>query len=80
MMDFFLWSSSLNLLIGLQAYSQGLHKALPHSWLASMIKNLQKTPKLAKKIETFVRVLNVPIELKVINYYSKVFERVYNKL
>ena len=54
---------------------------LPHSWLASMIKNLPKTPKLAKNLlETFVTVLNVPIELKGINYYSKVSKIVYNNL
>ena len=46
-----------------------------------MIKKLPKTPKLAKNsLETFVRVLNVSIELKGINYYSIVFKRVYNKL
>ena len=81
MMDFFLWSSTLHLLIILEAHSQGLHKVLPHSWLASMIKKLPKTPKLAKNwLKTFARVLNVPIKLKGINYYSKVFKRVYNKL
>ena len=81
MMDFFLLSSSLHLLMGLEAHSQGLHKILPHSWLASMIKKLPKTPKLAKNwFKTFARVLNVLIELKGINYYSKVFKRVYNKL
>ena len=81
MIDFFLWSSSLHLLIGLEAHSQGLHKILSHSWLDSMIKKLLKTPKLAKNwLETFVRVLNVPIELKGINYCSKLFKGVYNKL
>ena len=42
LMDFFLWSSSLHLLIGLETHSQGLHKVLSHSWLSSMIKNYQK--------------------------------------
>ena len=46
-----------------------------------MIKKLPKTPNLAKNLsKTFARVLNVPIELEGINYYSKVFKRVYNKL
>ena len=59
----------------------GLHKILPHSWLVLMIKKLSKTPKLAKNwLETLARVLNVPIELKCVNYYSKVFKRVDNKL
>ena len=68
-LDFFLWFSSLHLLIGLEAYFQEFHKILPHPWLASTIK---KPPKLAKIwLKTFARVLNVPIELKGINYYSK---------
>ena len=55
----------------------GLCTILPHSWLDLMIKNLSKTPKLAKNwLETFARVLNVPIELKGNKYYSKVFKRV----
>ena len=46
-----------------------------------MIKKLPKTPKLAKNLlETLARVLNVSIELKGINCYSKVFKRVNNKL
>ena len=46
-----------------------------------MIKKLSKISKLAKNLlVTLARVLNVPIELKCINYYSKVFKRVYNKL
>ena len=81
MLDFSLWFSSLHILIGLETYFQGLHKILPHSWLASMIKKLPKTLKLTKNwLVTLARVLNVPIELKGINYYSKVFKRVYNKL
>ena len=81
MLDFSLCISSLLLLIGLETYCQGFHKILPHSWLASMIKKLLKTPKLAKNwLVTLAKVLNVPIELKGINYYLKVFKRVYNKL
>ena len=46
-----------------------------------MIKKLSKTPKLAKNgLETLARVLNVPIELKDNNYYSKVFKTVNFKL
>ena len=46
-----------------------------------MIKKLPKTPKLAKNLlVTFARFLNVPIELKGINYYSKVFKTVSFKL
>ena len=81
MLDFSLCFSSLLLLIGLENYCQGLNKILPHSWLASMIKKLPKTPKLAKNwLVTLAKVLNVPIELKGNNYYSKVFKRVYKKL
>ena len=55
----------------------GLHKVLPHSWPVLRIKKLPKTPKLAKNLlVTLARVLNVPIELKGINYYSKVFKTV----
>ena len=51
------------------------------SWLVSMIKKLPKTPKLAKNwLVTLARFLNVPIELKCINYYSKVFKIVSFKL
>ena len=76
MLDFFLWFSSLHLWIVLEAYFQGLHKILPHSWRALMIKKLSKTSKLAKNwLVTLARVLNVPIELKGINYYSKVFKK-----
>ena len=40
-----------------------------------------KTIKTCQKlISTLARVLNVPIELKSINYYSKVFKIVYKKL
>ena len=81
MLDFSLRFSTLHLLIGLEAYFQGLHKIFPHSWLASMIKKLPKTPKLAKNwLVILARVLNVPIELEGNKYYSKVFKRVYNKL
>ena len=46
-----------------------------------MIKKLPKTPKLAKNLlVTLARVFNVPIELKGINYYSKVFKTVNFKL
>ena len=42
-----------------------------------MIKKLPKTPKLAKNLlVTLARFLNVSIELKSINYYSKVFKTV----
>ena len=62
-------------------HCHGLHKILPHSWLISMIKKLPKTPKLAKNwLVTLVRFLNVPIVLKSINYYSKVFKTVNFKL
>ena len=75
MLDFSHCFSSLHLLIGLETYCQGLHKILPHSWLASMIKKLPKTPKLAKNwLVTLVRVLDVPIELKGINHYPKLFQ------
>ena len=57
------------------------HKILPHSWLVLMIKKLPKTPKLSKNLlETLAKVLNVPIELKGINYYSKVFKKINFKL
>ena len=59
----------------------GLHKILPHSWFVLMIKKLSKTPKLAKKlISKLAKVLNVPIELKGNNYYSKVFKTIKFKL
>ena len=59
----------------------GLYQVFPHSWLVLMIKKLSKTSKLANNwLVTLARVLNVPIELKGINYYSKVFTRVYKKL
>ena len=46
-----------------------------------MIKKLPKTPKLAKNLlVTLARFLNVPIELKGINYYPKVFKIVSFKL
>ena len=44
-------------------------------------KKLSKTPKLNTFwLETIVRVLNMPIELKGNNYYSEVFKRVNYKL
>ena len=44
-------------------------------------KKLSKTPKLAKNLlVTLARVLNVPIELKGINYYLKVFKTTNFKL
>ena len=59
----------------------GLYQVLPHSWLFLMIKKLPKTPKLAKNwLVTLTRFLNVPIELKGINYYSKVFKTISFKL
>ena len=62
-------------------HCHGLHKILPHSLLVSMTKKLPKTPKLAKNLlVTLARFLNVPIELKSINYYSKVFKTVNFKL
>ena len=58
-----------------------LYKGLPHSWIALVIKKLWKTPKLNTNwLETIARVLNMPIELKCNNYYSKVFKRVNYKL
>ena len=58
-----------------------LYKDLPHSWIALVIKKLSKTPKLNTIwLETIARVLNMPIELKGNNYYSKVFKRVDYKL
>ena len=62
-------------------HCHGLYKILSHSLLVSMIKKLPKTPKLAKNwLVTLARFLNVPIELKSINYYSKVFKTVNFKL
>ena len=58
-----------------------LYKDLPHSWIALVIKKLSKTSKLNPIwLETIARVLNMPIELKCNNYYSKVFKRVNYKL
>ena len=58
-----------------------LYKDLPHSWIVLVIKKLSKTPKLAIIwLETLARVLNVSIELKGKNYYSKVFKKVNYKL
>ena len=58
-----------------------LYKDLPHSWIVLVIKKLWKTPKLnIIWLETIARVLNMPIELKCNNYYSKVFKRVNYKL
>ena len=58
-----------------------LYKDFPHSWIALVIKKLSKTPKLNTIwLEAIARVLNMPIELKGNNYYSKVFKRVNYKL
>ena len=58
-----------------------LYKDLPYSWIALVIKKLWKTPKLNTIwLETIAKVLNMPIELKGTNYYSKMFKRVNYKL
>ena len=58
-----------------------ISKDSPSSWFVSMIKKLPKIPKLAKNLlVTLARFLSVPIELKGINYYSKVFKTVSFKL
>ena len=79
-----LWSAlklGFFMYLSFNLHCRGFHKILPHSWLVSMIKKLQKTPKLAKNwLVTLARFLNVPIELKGINYYSKVFKIVSFKL
>ena len=55
----------------------GLYKDLPHLRLLWWSKSYKKTPKLNTIwLETIARVLNIPIELKGNNYYSKVFKRV----
>ena len=73
-----LWSApklGFFMYLSFNLHFHGLHKILPHSLLVSMIKKLPKTPKLAKNwLVTLARFLNVPIELKSINYYSKVFK------
>ena len=62
-------------------FAMNLYKDLPHSWIALVIKMLSKTQKLNTIwLETIARVLNMPIELKGNNYYSKVFKRVNYKL
>ena len=70
-----LWSApklGLFMCLSFNLHCHGLHKILPHSLLVSMIKKLSKTPKLAKNLlVTLARFLNVPIELKSINYYQK---------
>ena len=69
----------MNLSFNLVFYE--LYKDLPHSWIALVIKKLSKTPKLNTIwLETITRVLNMPIEFKGNNYYSKVFKRVNYKL
>ena len=73
--------AKLFIYLSFNLHCHGFHKILPHSWLVSMIKKLPKTPKLAKNwLVTLARFLNVPIELKGINYYSKVFKTVSFKL
>ena len=76
-----LWSApklGFFMYLSFNLHCPGLHKILPHSLLVSMIKKL---PKLAKNwLVTLVKFLNVPIELKSINYYSKVFKTVNFKL
>ena len=58
-----------------------LYKDLPYSWIALVIKKLWKTPKLNTIwLETITRVLNMAMDLKDNNYYSKVFKRVNYKL
>ena len=73
-----LWSApklGFFMYLSFNLHCHGLHKILLHSLFISMIKNYQKTPKLAKNwLVTLARFLNVPIELKSINYYSKVFK------
>ena len=69
----------MNLSVNLLCHE--LYKDLPHSWIALVIKKLWKTLKLNTIwLETIARVLNMPIELKGNNYYSKVFKRVNYKL
>ena len=79
-----LWSAQkfgIFMHLSFNLHCHGLHKILPHSWFDSMIKKLPKTPKLAKNwLVTLARFFNVPIELKGINYYSKVFKIVNFKL
>ena len=76
-----LWSApklGFFLYLSFNLHCHGLHKFLPHSLLVSMIK---KRPKLARNwLVTLARFLNVPIELKSINYYLKVFKIINFKL
>ena len=59
----------------------GLYRALPHSWIAGDQKVIKKTPQLAIIwLEMIAKVLNMLIELKGNNYYSKVFKRFKYKL
>ena len=56
-------------------------KNSPQSQIALVINLLTKTPKLNTIwLELIARVLNMPIGLKVNNYYSKVFKKVNYKL
>ena len=79
-----LWSApklGFFMYLSFNLHCHGLHKIVPHSLLVSMIKKLPKTPKLAKNwLVTLAKFLNVPIELKRINYYSKVFKTINFKL
>ena len=52
------------------------NEVLPHSWLILMIKKLFNNTKTYQKlISILAKVLNVPIRLKGINYYSEVCEK-----
>ena len=79
-----LWSApklGFFMYLSFNLHCHGLHKILSHSLLVSMIKKLPKTPKLAKNLlVTLAKFFNVPIELKSINHYSKVFKIVNFKL
>ena len=67
--------------LGFNLLCHELYKDLRHSWIALVIKKLWKTPKHNTIwLEMITRVLNMPIELKCNNYYSKVFIRVNYKL
>ena len=53
----------------------------PQSWLALVIKLQNKNTKTCTKwLKSLSRVLNMPIELKGLNYYSKVFKRINYRL
>ena len=75
-----LWSSKAWFFMNLsfQKLCQELYTALPHSWIALVIKNLSKLNTIW--LELIARVLNMLIGLKGNKYYSKVFKRVNYKL